>query len=70
VRLSSDISANILDFAHSAKAETGLRDRVGEGQASNNLERPKIGPAGPTGQAGARNRAGSDNGKQGREARK
>src|ERR1700730_6239651 len=30
-RLSSDISANILDFAHSAKAETGLKDRRGRG---------------------------------------
>jgi branched-chain amino acid aminotransferase len=47
--LSSDISANILDFAHSAKAETGLRDRVGDGQASNNLERPKIGAGRPDG---------------------
>jgi hypothetical protein len=28
VRLSSGISANILDFAHSAKAETGLKHRL------------------------------------------
>ena len=61
VRLSSGISANILDFAHSAKAETGLKDRRGRGRRRQTTwERPKIGPAGPTRQAGARNRAGSD----------
>jgi hypothetical protein len=32
-RASSGISANILDFVLSAKAETGLKDRHSEGQA-------------------------------------
>jgi hypothetical protein len=40
-RLSSDISANILDFAHSAKAETGLKDRRGRGLGDKPLERMK-----------------------------
>src|ERR1700692_216020 len=42
-RLSSDISANILDFAHSATAETGLKDRRGRGagtKQSGNGQKP------------------------------
>src|ERR1700694_3771682 len=93
VRLSSGISANILDFGLPQKhvlrtCRRGARpqgrllkdrhhqQRRGAGATTASIpERahgsfvryPEIGPAGPQRQAGARNRAGSDSGKQGNE---
>src|ERR1700679_2371260 len=54
VRLSSDISANILDFAHSAKAETGLRDRRGRGSGVKPRRMSEIGTTGPKRPAGVK----------------
>jgi hypothetical protein len=67
--LSSDISANILDFVHSAKAETGLKHRRSEGQASNHFVCRKSGQGAPeTGLRQPSRRFRQQ--KQGREARK
>jgi hypothetical protein len=41
-RLSSGVSANILDFAHSAKAETGLKGWVSEGHHQRRRSRARF----------------------------